>query len=139
MRRRKVEGGGGGGGGGKKKGGKKRSRANIISLHGWEWEASEEFVIERLIGKMVADGGDVPGREGEKVPAGTVLYKVLWEGFPPEIRSRVARWTLLSSTRPVWPRKRLRERLRPRIVSQMASKHALRAVCVCSESCVFQR
>ena len=47
--------------------------------------ASEEFVIERLIGKMVADGGDVPGREGEKVPAGTVLYKVLWEGFPPEI------------------------------------------------------
>ena len=31
------------------------------------------------------DGGDVPGREGEKVPAGTVLYKVLWEGFPPEI------------------------------------------------------
>lgn len=85
VRRRKVEGGGGGGGGGKKKGGKKRSRANIISLHGWEWEASEEFVIERLIGKMVADGGDVPGREGEKVPAGTVLYKVLWEGFPPEI------------------------------------------------------
>ena len=34
---------------------------------------------------MVADGGEVPGREGEKIPTGTVLYKVLWEGFPPEI------------------------------------------------------
>ena len=30
----------------------------------------------RLIGKMVADGGEVPGREGTKIPAGTVLYKV---------------------------------------------------------------
>ena len=28
----------------------------------------------RLIGKMVADGGDVPGRTN--IPAGTVLYKV---------------------------------------------------------------
>ena len=40
----------------------------------------------RLIGKMVADGGEVPGREGqERLEAGTVLYKVLWEGFPPEV------------------------------------------------------
>ena len=30
----------------------------------------------RLIGKMVADGGEVPGREGTRIPAGTVLYKV---------------------------------------------------------------
>ena len=34
---------------------------------------------------MVANGTDVPGREGEAIPAGTVLYKVLWAGFPPEI------------------------------------------------------
>ena len=35
---------------------------------------------------MVADGGEVPGREGqERLEAGTVLYKVLWEGFPPEV------------------------------------------------------
>ena len=32
--------------------------------------------MHRLIGKMVADGGEVPGREGTKIPAGTVLYKV---------------------------------------------------------------
>ena len=68
----------------RRRAGKKRARADIVSLHGWEWEASEEFDIERLIGKMVADGSEVPGREGEKVAAGTVLYKVLWQGFPPE-------------------------------------------------------
>jgi hypothetical protein len=31
---------------------------------------------------MVAEG-EVPGRT--RVKAGTVLYKVLWEGYPPEI------------------------------------------------------
>ena len=30
-------------------------------------------------------GGGITSLSGEKVPAGTVLYKVLWEGFPPEI------------------------------------------------------
>jgi len=85
VRRRKVEGGGKGGGKGKGKGkGSKRKKANVVSLHGWEWDADEEFDIDSLIGKMVADGTDVPGREGEAIEAGTVLYKVLWEGFPPE-------------------------------------------------------
>ena len=50
----------------------------------WEWDSSQEFIIERLIGKMVADGStEVPGRSGIK--AGTVLYKVLWEGWPEEL------------------------------------------------------
>ena len=41
--------------------------------------------IERLnIGKMVADGKTpIPGRTN--VRAGTILYKVLWDGYPPEI------------------------------------------------------
>lgn len=41
----------------------------------------------RLIGKMVADGkNEVPGHEGQEIhPAGTILYKVLWQGFPPEV------------------------------------------------------
>ncbi len=34
---------------------------------------------------MIADGSEVPGREGQTIKAGTILYKVLWEGFPPEI------------------------------------------------------
>ena len=50
----------------------------------WEWDANAKFDIERLIGKMVADGKTaVPGRTGVK--AGTILYRVLWEGFPEEI------------------------------------------------------
>jgi hypothetical protein len=76
VRRRKV---GGAGSKGKKRG----LGSKICSLHGWEWGADELFEIDRLIGRMVADGGDVPGRG--VIPAGTVLYKVLWAGFPPEI------------------------------------------------------
>lgn len=71
--------------GGKGKKGK-RKRGQIVNLYDWEWDAEEEFEIERLIGKMTCDGvTPVPGREGEKIPAGTVLYRVLWLGFPPEI------------------------------------------------------
>ena len=55
----------------------------MVSWGEWEWDPKAEFVIERLIGRMVADGGDVPGRTN--VPAGTVLYKVLWDGWPEEI------------------------------------------------------
>ena len=42
------------------------------------------FNIESLIGKMVAEEGVViPGRTN--VAPGTVLYRVLWKDFPPEI------------------------------------------------------
>ena len=63
----------------------RRKSPQVVRLHGWEWDAGEDFTIERLIGRMVADGSDVPGRTPGSIPAGTVLYKVLWEGFPPEI------------------------------------------------------
>jgi len=79
-RKRKVAAAGGGGGSKKKS---KKKKSNMVSLNDWEWEADEIFEIERLIGKMVADGGEVPGRTA--VVAGTVLYKVLWQGFPPDI------------------------------------------------------
>ena len=71
------------GGGGKKR--KSKRKRGWVYLNDWGWDPTEEFVIERLIGKMVADGGDVPGREGEEIAAGTVLYKVLWEGWPEEL------------------------------------------------------
>ena len=67
------------GGKGKKRGRKKR----MVSWGEWEWEEDAEFIIEKLIGRMVADGGPVPGRSN--VPAGTVLYKCLWDGWPEEI------------------------------------------------------
>ena len=72
----------GSGQGDKKK--KARSKRKIISYLGWEWYKTEKFEIEKLIGKMTAVGpSSVPGRSGIK--AGTVLYKVLWRGYPPEI------------------------------------------------------
>jgi len=55
----------------------------VIELKGWEWYEDEEFEVEAIIGKMIADGGEVEGRG--KVRKGTVLYRVLWEGYPPEI------------------------------------------------------
>ena len=68
---------------GEKPGGKRKRKKAMVSWGEWEWDPKAEFVIERLIGRMVADGGDVPGRSN--VPAGTVLYKVLWDGWPEEI------------------------------------------------------
>ena len=76
MRRRRAAGEGGG---------KKQKRGKKWVVQGeWEWDSTQEFIIERLIGKMVADGqSEVPGRGVMK--AGTVLYKVLWEGWPEEL------------------------------------------------------
>ena len=141
-RARKVEtedgDGDGKGGKGKKR---KKKASNIVSLHGWEWEATEEFIIECIIGKMVAEEGveipyaantltrialahalspslthalplalslalhcqlqflsvdvawarhrcrgrGMPGWGKGDIKLGDVLYKCLWEGFPPEI------------------------------------------------------
>ena len=61
------------GGGAKKK--KAKRKRGWVYLNDWGWDPTDEFVIERLIGKMVADGGDVPGREGEEIAAGTVLSR----------------------------------------------------------------
>jgi hypothetical protein len=101
-----VEGGSGKGG----KGGKRKRGAHMVELHGWSWDSREEYVIEQLIGKMVVDGETpMPGREGERIAAGSVLYRVLWKGWPPElatweelrrkIRSRVGKLILLGSMR----------------------------------------
>ena len=70
-----------GAGGGKRQ--KKSKGKNWVVQGEWEWDSSTDFIIERLIGKMVADGKtEVPGRA--RIKAGTVLYKVLWEGWPEE-------------------------------------------------------
>ena len=65
--------------------GKKRKKGKNWVVQGeWEWDSTQDFVIERLIGRMVADGSTpVPGRTG--IEPGTVLYKVLWEGWPEEL------------------------------------------------------
>ena len=72
-------------------GGKKQKKGKKWIVQGeWEWDSTQEFIIERWIGKNQDNGGrrptgatNVPGRTGIK--AGTVLYKVLWEGWPEEL------------------------------------------------------
>ena len=64
-------------------GSKRKRKKHMVSWGEWEWDPKAEFVIERLIGRMVADGSEVPGRSN--IAAGTVLYKVLWDGWPEEI------------------------------------------------------
>ena len=61
---------------------KAKSRRKVVEYLGWEWYETEKFNIEKLIGKMEV-AGEVPGRINIK--AGTILYRVLWEGYPPEI------------------------------------------------------
>ena len=58
--------------------GKRQKKSKRWVVQGeWEWDFEADFIIERLIDRLVADGTTVvPGREGIK--AGTVLYKVLW-------------------------------------------------------------
>ncbi|KAL1502948.1 hypothetical protein AB1Y20_011019 [Prymnesium parvum] len=76
LRRRRAAGEGGGK--------RKKKGKNWVIQGEWEWDSTAEFIIERLVGKMVADGKtEVPGRTS--IRAGTVLYKVLWEGWPEEL------------------------------------------------------
>ena len=64
---------------------KKRKKSTLCTMGAWEWDSSEEFEIDMFIGKMVVADGEteVPGR-GAGFEAGTILYKVLWKGFPPD-------------------------------------------------------
>ena len=73
-------------------GGKKQKKGKKWVVQGeWEWGSSQEFNIERLLDKMVAAGKtEVPGRWG--VLSGTVLYKVLWEGWPEELATWEEEW-----------------------------------------------
>lgn len=80
---RKVMARGGAAAGAKQVGGKRKRGPAMVHSLGWSWPKTKKFEIEGLLGRMVADGGDVPGRG--VVKSGTVLYKVLWLDFPPEI------------------------------------------------------
>ena len=52
----------------------------------WEWDSSLDYQIDRLTGRMVADGKTpIPGRDCHRIKPGTVLYRVLWEGWPEEL------------------------------------------------------
>jgi hypothetical protein len=72
VRRRKADGATG------KAKGKKRKKSTIVVMGEWEWDSTEEFEIEMLIGKMVVTDGEteVPGRGTDRLfrRAPTNLY-----------------------------------------------------------------
>jgi hypothetical protein len=62
--------------------GKKR-KAATCSWKGYAWDSKAEFEVVMLAGKRIADGCDY-GDGGVRWKKGTVLYKVIWEGYPPD-------------------------------------------------------
>ena len=87
--KRKARSGGaadGGGGGGKGKGKGKKRRRGVTEYMGYEWTAEEEddFEVEALVGKVTADGATSYANQG-KAPKGTVLYRIVWKGYPADM------------------------------------------------------
>jgi hypothetical protein len=62
--------------------GKKR-KVSQCAWKGYAWDSKTEFEVVMLAGKRIADGCDY-GDGGVRWKKGTVLYKVIWEGYPPD-------------------------------------------------------
>jgi hypothetical protein len=68
---------------GKEASGGKKRKAATCSWKGYVWDPKAEFEVIMLAGKRIADGCDY-GDGGVRWKKGTVLYKVIWEGYPPD-------------------------------------------------------
>jgi len=62
-----------------------RSRS-LQTYEGYEWTVEEEndFEVDTLVGRLVADGTTRYANQGV-ASAGTVLYRVVWSGFPADL------------------------------------------------------
>ena len=67
------------------KAGKKR-KPNERYYMGYVWTAEEEddFEVEAIVGKLTADGVTEYANQG-KAKAGTVLYRIVWQNYPPDM------------------------------------------------------
>jgi len=70
------------GGGGKRK----KKKKGVIYYMDYEWTQEEEddFEVSAIVGKVVADGKATYANQG-KAKVGTVLYRVVWKDFPPDL------------------------------------------------------
>jgi len=70
------------GGGGKRK----KKKKGVIYYMDYEWTEEEEddFEVSAIVGKVVADGKATYANQG-KAKVGTVLYRVVWKDFPPDL------------------------------------------------------
>ena len=51
---------------------------------GYEWTDDDHIVLEAIVGSVIADGQTTYANQG-KARKGTVLYRVVWEDFPPDM------------------------------------------------------
>ncbi|EOD05234.1 hypothetical protein EMIHUDRAFT_198838 [Emiliania huxleyi CCMP1516] len=70
------------GGGGKRK----KKKKGVIYYMDYEWteEEQDDFEVSAIVGKVVADGKATYANQG-KAKVGTVLYRVVWKDFPPDL------------------------------------------------------
>ena len=47
-------------------------------------ELEEDFEVEAIVGMVVADGKTVYANQG-RVKVGTVLYRIVWKDYPPDV------------------------------------------------------
>ena len=52
--------------------------------YSWTAEAAAAFTVDAIIGKLTADGTTLYANQG-KVKKGTVLYRVVWRDYPPDL------------------------------------------------------
>ena len=62
---------------------KKRKRTEYMG-HSWTTEEEEDFEVEAIVGMVVADGKTVYANQG-RVKVGTVLYRIVWKDYPPDV------------------------------------------------------
>lgn len=63
-----------------------KRKARITEYMGYEWTAEEEddFEVEAIVGRLVADGSSTYANQG-KVKEGTILYRLVWKNYPPDM------------------------------------------------------
>ena len=50
----------------------------------WTAEEEDDFEVEAIVGMVVADGKTCYANQG-KAKAGTVLYRIVWKDYPPDM------------------------------------------------------
>jgi len=63
---------------------KKKGEPVVHSYMDYEWTDDDPFVLEAIVGKVVADGQTNYANQG-RARKGTVLYRVIWQSYPPDM------------------------------------------------------
>lgn len=65
---------------------KGKRKARVTEYMGYEWTEEEEddFEVEAIVGRLVADGSTAYANQG-KAKKGTILYRIVWKSYPPDM------------------------------------------------------